>query len=260
MDTISYLDEHTELVRPLNHPDTKNYAGALMKPVQMGTCSKLKNDKWKSCHPDGNPRKSAPTCKLFMNVDTLTDLYNAHMSCHNLRLTENSSVCFSKKDKGHEKAQEKSKDEAQNCLDILYRKQPPTGNKIHDRFLKQYEDSLPRLTKITPRKDQLSNQAQSIQQPNQMQQQNMQQQNMQQLQQQPNQMHQLPIQNMQQQQDESTQEELEDFYETVVPDEPVTPLLELKKKKKKKTSSPIWFFILGGAALIMLLLFYRYVL
>ena len=94
------------------------YAGAFSNPVKIDSCAKLRADKWKVCHPTGDTNPT-PSCSLDMDIHTLQEIYNSHLSCYTYRKLENESKCFLSADPGHIKAQEVELSLANSCLEIL---------------------------------------------------------------------------------------------------------------------------------------------
>lgn len=94
------------------------YAGAFSNPVKIDSCAKLRADKWKVCHPTGDTNPT-PSCSLDMDIHTLQEIYNSHLSCYTYRKLENESKCFLTADPGHIKAQEVELSLANSCLEIL---------------------------------------------------------------------------------------------------------------------------------------------
>jgi len=85
-------------------------------------CATLRSEKWKACHPTGEPKVGHERCSEGMSKEKLTELYNAHSECLSYREQENNSSCFSKKDKGykaHKKAQLVEEQETMICLHLL---------------------------------------------------------------------------------------------------------------------------------------------
>jgi hypothetical protein len=82
-------------------------------------CATLRSEKWKSCHPTGDPKVGHERCVQGMSKEKLTELYDAHSECLSYRVQENNSSCFSKKDKGHKKAQLVEEQETMICLQLL---------------------------------------------------------------------------------------------------------------------------------------------
>jgi hypothetical protein len=82
-------------------------------------CATLRSEKWKSCHPTGDSKVGHERCVQGMSKEKLTELYNAHNECLSYRVLENNSSCFSKKDKGHKKAELVEEQETMICLHLL---------------------------------------------------------------------------------------------------------------------------------------------
>lgn len=114
------MRQHPELVEPIVKPDGKQYRGAFRFPPSKKACSELSTDKWMLCHPTGDSKVSHPTCQLGMSIKEITELYNLHMTCYNMRLLENQSTCFDTRDEGHIKAAEREHKESMDCLELLY--------------------------------------------------------------------------------------------------------------------------------------------
>jgi hypothetical protein len=111
-----------QLVKQITSYDPNDvYGGAFVNPPILSTCSQLKSDKWSVCHPNGKKDDSIESCTITMSAEELIDLHNRHMNCHNYRALENSSFCFSEKDKGHTKAQRVQLDKAMYCKLLLSR-------------------------------------------------------------------------------------------------------------------------------------------
>jgi hypothetical protein len=115
-----FMRQHPELVEPIVKPDGTQYRGAFRFPPSKKACSELSTDKWMLCHPTGDHKISHPTCQLGMSIKEITDLYNLHMTCYNMRLLENQSTCFDTRDEGHIKAAEREHKESMDCLELLY--------------------------------------------------------------------------------------------------------------------------------------------
>ena len=120
MEFSLFLREHPELTEKIVAPDGVQYKGAFKHPPSKKACSDLRTDKWMLCHPTGDSDVSHPLCSLGMSVKELSDLYNLHMTCHNMRVLENCSSCFDTIDKGHVLAQEHENEQALQCLELLY--------------------------------------------------------------------------------------------------------------------------------------------
>jgi len=125
------MKDHPELVEKIIKPDGTQYKGAFKHPPSKKACSELRTNKWMLCHPTGERTVSHPTCRIDMSVTELSDLYNLHMTCHNMRVLENCSSCFDKDDDGHIQAQAQENEHATHCLELLYMtatKQNVTGS------------------------------------------------------------------------------------------------------------------------------------
>ena len=99
------------------------YNGKRISQLTTDSCSQLKKEKWEACHPFGE-KTSHPVCSIEMDESMLLELYQAHSYCNELRVLEIASPCFSKKDKGHLKAQFITKQIADECLEMWQQKQP----------------------------------------------------------------------------------------------------------------------------------------
>ena len=119
----TFINHHPQLLkRMVSYQPDDIYGGVFTDPVDQSSCSSLRHEKWKTCHPSGKTNESIPTCNSTMSTDELINHYNQHMLCRNYRAIENHSNCFTKKDKGHIKAQKITMKHALQCATILAEK------------------------------------------------------------------------------------------------------------------------------------------
>lgn len=94
------MDQHPEYGLSLIKD---NYNAFQLDSFNKEECSKLRTDKWKTCHPQNSELQH---CTADMNIDELKTLFKQHQSCYHYRAAENQSLCFDKPDLGHIKAEQ----------------------------------------------------------------------------------------------------------------------------------------------------------
>jgi hypothetical protein len=125
------------------------YNGKRISQLTADSCSQLKKEKWEACHPFGE-KTSHPVCSIEMDESMLLELYQAHSSCNELRVLEIASPCFSKKDKGHLKAQFITKQIADECLEMWQQKQPGKKGKSTKTIQNEPTVQTPPLQTVPP--------------------------------------------------------------------------------------------------------------
>jgi hypothetical protein len=80
-----------------------NYNAFQLDSFNKEECSRLRTDKWKTCHPQNSDLQP---CTADMTIDELKTLFKQHQSCYHFRAAENQSLCFDKPDPGHLKAEQ----------------------------------------------------------------------------------------------------------------------------------------------------------
>jgi hypothetical protein len=94
------MDQHPEYGLSLIKD---NYNAFQINLFNNDECTRLRTDKWKTCHPQNSDLQP---CTADMTSDELKALFKQHQSCYHFRAAENQSLCFDKPDPGHLKAEQ----------------------------------------------------------------------------------------------------------------------------------------------------------
>jgi hypothetical protein len=117
------MDQHPEYGLSLIKD---NYNAFQLDSFNKDECSRLRSDKWKTCHPQNY---DLHPCTADMTLDELKTLFNQHQSCYHFRAAENQSLCFDKPDPGHLKAEQIELHHVKQCRLLIDAKSVFNTNK-----------------------------------------------------------------------------------------------------------------------------------
>jgi hypothetical protein len=98
-----------------------NYNAFQPDSFNKDECTKLRADKWKTCHPNNS---DLDPCTADMTIEELHSLFKKHQSCYHFRAAENQSLCFDTPDPGHIKAERIELNHTEQCRILLQAKEP----------------------------------------------------------------------------------------------------------------------------------------
>ncbi len=93
-----------------------NYNAFQPDSFNKDECTKLRADKWKTCHPNNSDLEP---CTADMTIEELHSLFKQHQSCYHYRAAENQSLCFDTPDPGHIKAERIELNHTEQCRILL---------------------------------------------------------------------------------------------------------------------------------------------
>jgi hypothetical protein len=116
------MDQHPEYGLSLIKD---NYNAFQLDSFNNEECSRLRTDKWKTCHPQNSDLQP---CTADMTIDELKTLFKQHQSCYHFRAAENQSLCFDKPEPGHLKAEQIELHHVKQCRLLIDAKSVSNAN------------------------------------------------------------------------------------------------------------------------------------
>ena len=129
------MDQHPEYGLSLIKD---NYNAFQPDSFNKDECTKLRADKWKTCHPNNS---DLPPCTADMTIEQLHSLFKKHKSCYHFRAAENKSLCFDTPDPGHIKAERIELNHTEQCRILLEAKDTHPAKETKSKGTKKSKDS-----------------------------------------------------------------------------------------------------------------------
>jgi hypothetical protein len=127
-----------------------NYNAFQPDSFNKDECTKLRADKWKTCHPNNS---DLHPCTADMTIEELHSLFKKHQSCYHFRAAENQSLCFDTPDQGHIKAERIELNHTEQCRILLEAKKNSKEQDIQ-KVPKVQKENVPQKAQNVPQKAQ----------------------------------------------------------------------------------------------------------